>query len=55
MFVSALTAKPFDIWSPNLVQGLTLIISRTSLLVKVMVKGQGHEVKNVIFRIFLFE
>ncbi len=41
--VSALMAEPFDIWSQNLVQGLTLMTSRMSLLVKV--KGQGHEVK----------
>ena len=36
LFVSALTAEPLNIWSRNLVQGLTLIISRTSLLVKVI-------------------
>ncbi len=34
--VSALTADPFDIWSRNLVQGLTLMTSWTSLLVKVI-------------------
>ena len=51
LFVSALTAEPFDIWSRDLVQGLTLIISRTSLLVKVI--GQGHEVKKKLFPGFL--
>ncbi len=39
LFVSALTAEPLNIWSQNLVQWLTLIISRTSLLVKVKVTG----------------
>ncbi len=38
--VSALTAEPFGIGSWNLLQGLTLIISLTSLMVNV--KGQGH-------------
>ncbi len=47
--VSALTAEPFGIRSRNLVQGLTLIISWTSSKVKVI--GQGHSVKNVIFRV----
>ena len=36
MFVSALTAEPSNIWSRNLVQELTLIISHTGLLVKVI-------------------
>ncbi len=35
LFVSTLTAEPFDKWSQNLVQGLTLIISQRSLLVRV--------------------
>ncbi len=53
LFVSALTAEPFNIWSRNLVQRLALIISRTSLPVKViMVKGQGHEVKKRHFSRF---
>ena len=51
VFVSALTAESFDIWSPNLVQGLTLIISRTSVLVKV--KDQGHDVQKRHFQDFL--
>ncbi len=34
--VSALPAEPFDVWSPNLVQKLTLIISWTSLMVQVI-------------------
>ncbi len=36
LFVSTLTAELFDIWPRNLVQRLTLIISRTTLLVKVI-------------------
>ncbi len=40
--VSTLTAELFDVRSPNLVQGLILITSRTSSMVKV--KGQGHPV-----------
>ncbi len=36
--VSALAAEPFDIWSQNLVQGMNLMISWMSLMVKV--KGQ---------------
>ena len=50
LFVSALTAEPIDIWSRNLVHGLTLIISQTSLLVKVI--GQGHKVKKTSFSAF---
>ena len=34
--VSALTAEPFDVRSRNLVQGLTLIISWMSSMVKVI-------------------
>ena len=41
--VNTLRAEALDIWSGNLVQGLTLMISRTRLMVKV--KGQGHKVK----------
>ncbi len=41
--VAALTAEPFDVKTHNLVDALTLIISRMSL--KVKVKGQGHQVK----------
>ena len=51
--VSALTAEPFDIWSQNLVQALTVMISWMSLMAKV--KGQGHRVKNLISMIFWYE
>ena len=47
--VSTLTAEPFGVRSWNLVQVLTLIISWTSSKVKVI--GQGHPVKNIIFRV----
>ncbi len=36
LFVSTLTAVPFDIWSRNLVQGLTLMISWTSPMVNII-------------------
>ncbi len=36
LFVIVLMAELFDIWSQNLVQGLTLMISWTSLMVKAM-------------------
>ncbi len=45
--VSALTAEPIDVRSQNLVQGLTLMTSRTSLNVKV--KGEGHPVDECNF------
>ena len=52
LFVSTLTAELFDIWSRNLVQRLTLIISRTSLLVKVIgQRSRSRGKKNDIFRI----
>ena len=52
--VSAFMAELFGhIWSRNSVQGLTLIISWTSLMVKV--KGQGHQVKNMMSMVFWFE
>ncbi len=41
--VNTLTAEPFDIWSQNLMEALTLIISWMSY--KVKVKGQGHQVE----------
>ena len=49
--VNTLTAEAFDIWLQNLVQGLTMNISWTSSLVKV--KGQCHQVKNMISMFFL--
>ncbi len=39
LFVSALTAEPFALASRNLVQGLTLMISWTSVMVEVKVTG----------------
>ena len=36
-------AEAIDVWSQNLVQGLTFVTSWTSLMVKV--KGQGHQVE----------
>ena len=52
LFVSALKAELFDIWSRNLVQGLKLIMSRTGLLVKVIgQRSRSCGQKNVIFRI----
>ncbi len=45
--VSTLRAEPFDVWSQNLVQALTLVISWTSLMGKVI--GQGHQVKKRYF------
>ena len=51
LFVSALTAEPFDIGSRNLAQGLTVMISWTSSMVKV--KGQGHQVKKRDFLDFV--
>ena len=55
LFVSALTADPFDLWSQNLVHGLTLIISWMSSKVKVIRQRSRSRVKNVISRVFLFE
>ncbi len=49
--VSTLMAKPFEVWTPNLVQALTLRISRPSLIVKV--KGQGHHIKKRDFWQFI--
>ncbi len=43
LFVSALTAEPFDTWSRNLVEGLTLIISDEFA-------GQGHRSKVKVTR-----
>ena len=51
--VSALMAKPLDIRTRKLVEGLSLIKSGTSILVKVI--GQGHEIKSIISRIFWLE
>ena len=48
--VSPLTVKPFDVWSQNLVQELTLMVNWTSSTVKFI--GQGHQAKNVISRVF---
>ena len=48
--VNALTAEPFDIQTRNLVEALTLIISRMSS--KVKVKGQGRQVEKRDFRSF---
>ncbi len=56
LFVSTLTAEWFNIWSRNLVPGLTLIIPQMSLLVKVIgqrSRSQGQ--KNIVSRIFWFE
>ena len=41
--VGTLTAERFEVHSQNLAQGLTLMTSRGSLMVKV--KGQGHPVE----------
>ncbi len=52
--VNTLTAEPFDIWSPNLVQGLTLIISWTSLIFKVIgQRSRSPSQKNSISGVFL--
>ena len=48
--VSTLTAERIDLRSRNLAQGLTLIKSWRSLMVKV--KGQGHQVKIVMSLVF---
>ncbi len=45
--VSALTAEPFEVWSRYLVQGLTMMTSWTSSMVKVL--GQSHQVKKMSF------
>ena len=51
-FVSTFKAERIDVWSQNLVQRLTMMISQTSLIVKV----KGHQVKKkVISKVFLFE
>ena len=52
MSVSALTAEPFDIQTRNLVEALTLIISRISLKVKVIGQGQGRQVDKRDFQSF---
>ena len=49
--VSTLRAKPFDLQTPNSIQGLTLSKSRQSSMVTAT--GQCHQVKNVIFQVFL--
>ncbi len=48
--VNTLTAEPFDILTPNLLEGCMWTISRTSFILKV--KCQGHQVKNVIFEAY---
>ncbi len=50
LYVSALTAEPFDVETQNLVEALTLIMSRMSL--KVKAKGQGHQIEKRDFRSF---
>ncbi len=48
-FVNTLTAELVDVRLQNLVQELTLMTSRTSLMVKV--KGHGHPVEKCNFRV----
>ena len=56
LFVGTLTAEPFDISSQNLVYGLTLMISRTSLMVKVIGQrsrspGQKRDIQYFLVRV----
>ena len=50
--VSTLLTEPFDVRTQNLVGGLTMTISWTSSMVKVI--GQRSKVKVVIFKIVIF-
>ncbi len=47
--VNTLTAEPIDLPSQNLVQGLTLMKSRPSLLVKVVGERSSHQVEKCNF------
>ena len=50
-FVSALKAGPFDAWTQNIVQGLTLMQSRPSLMGKII--GQRSRGQKRDFEVFL--
>ena len=47
--VNTLMAELFDIWSPNLVQGLTLIISWTSLILRVIGQRSRSPSQKILF------
>ena len=51
-FVSTVMAKPFDIWTQNMVQGFTLMKSRTRVVVKVIDQRSRSYMLSVISKFF---